>query len=102
MAARLSGGRFHPNGGRPFEPERCRGGFERSRGRASAHRTLRRRSAGQAAMSFIGPEGRKQLKLAARFASVGFELATAVVVGYFGGRFVDQKLGTDPWIQIIG
>lgn len=53
-------------------------------------------------MSFIGPEGRKQLKLAARFASVGFELATAVVIGYFGGRWVDEKLGTDPWIQIIG
>ena len=53
-------------------------------------------------MSFIGPEGRKQLKLAARFASVGFELATAVVVGYFGGRYADEKLGTEPWIQVIG
>lgn len=53
-------------------------------------------------MSFIGPEGKRQLKLAARFASVGFELATAVVVGYFGGRYLDGKLGTDPWLQVAG
>jgi F0F1-type ATP synthase assembly protein I len=53
-------------------------------------------------MSFIGPEGRRQLKLAARFASVGFELATAVVVGHFGGRFLDGKFGTGPWIQVMG
>jgi F0F1-type ATP synthase assembly protein I len=53
-------------------------------------------------MSFIGPEGRRQLKLAARFASVGFELAAAVMVGYFGGRYLDEKFGTGSWLQIIG
>lgn len=48
-------------------------------------------------MSLIGPEGRKQLELAARFAAAGLELAIAIVVGYFGGRALDRWLGTDPY-----
>jgi ATP synthase protein I len=61
-----------------------------------------RRSAGKAAMGFIGPEGRKQLQLAARFASAGLELALAIVVGYFGGRFLDGRLGTAPYLAYAG
>ena len=53
-------------------------------------------------MSFIGPEGKKQLKLAARFASAGLELAITIVVGYLGGRYLDRKLDTAPTIQIAG
>jgi ATP synthase protein I len=55
-----------------------------------------------AAMSLIGPEGRKQLQLAARFATAGLELAVAVVVGYFGGRALDGWLETAPWGQYAG
>ncbi len=53
-------------------------------------------------MSLIGPEGRKQLKLAARFASVGFELVIAIVVGYFGGRWLDETYQTSPVLQYLG
>jgi ATP synthase protein I len=53
-------------------------------------------------VSFIGPEGRKQLQLAARFASAGLELALAIVVGYFGGRFLDGWLGTAPYLSYTG
>jgi ATP synthase protein I len=53
-------------------------------------------------MSLIGPEGRKQLKLAARFASAGLELAISIVVGYFGGRFLDRHLGTGPFLEYAG
>ncbi len=53
-------------------------------------------------MSFIGPEGRKQLKLAGRFASAGLELAVSIVVGYLGGQYLDEKLDTAPWIQFTG
>ena len=53
-------------------------------------------------MSLIGPEGRKQLKLAARFASAGFELAMAIVVGYLGGRWLDEALETEPILQYLG
>jgi len=53
-------------------------------------------------MSLIGPEGRKQLKLAARFASVGFELAMAIVVGFFGGRWLDGVFETKPVLGYLG
>jgi ATP synthase protein I len=53
-------------------------------------------------MSLIGPEGRKQLKLAARFASAGLELVISIVVGYFGGGLLDRWLGTSPYIAYVG
>lgn len=53
-------------------------------------------------MGFIGPEGRKQLQLAARFASAGFELSASIVVGYFAGRFADGRLETAPYLSYFG
>jgi len=53
-------------------------------------------------MSLIGPEGRKQLQLAARFATAGLELSIAIVVGYFGGRAIDGWLETTPYGAYFG
>ena len=53
-------------------------------------------------MSFIGPEGRKQLQVAARFATAGLELVIAIVIGYFGGRALDRWLGLTPYGAYIG
>lgn len=52
-------------------------------------------------MSLIGPEGRRQLQLAARFLTAGLELAVTVVVGYFGGRWLDGRFGT-TYLAYIG
>lgn len=53
-------------------------------------------------MGFIGPEGRRQLKLAARFAGAGFELAAAIVLGYLGGQYLDGRLDTSPYLAYLG
>ncbi len=53
-------------------------------------------------MSLIGPEGRKQLKLAAMFASAGLEVAVSIVAGYFGGRALDRWLETAPYLEYAG
>jgi F0F1-type ATP synthase assembly protein I len=53
-------------------------------------------------MSLIGPESKRQLLLAARFAAAGLELAIAIVVGYFGGRYVDDWLGSAPYLSYLG
>jgi F0F1-type ATP synthase assembly protein I len=53
-------------------------------------------------MSLIGPEGRKQLELAARFMAVGFELAVAITVGYLGGRYLDHKFGAGQILRFTG
>jgi ATP synthase protein I len=53
-------------------------------------------------MSLIGPEGRKQLQLAASFLAVGLELAVAISIGALGGRYLDGKLGTAPYLLLLG
>lgn len=37
---------------------------------------------------------------ALRYSTAGLELALSVVVGYFFGRWLDGKLGTDPYLMI--
>lgn len=53
-------------------------------------------------MPFLGPEQRKQLRQAHRVASVGMEMAIAVVIGTLGGSWLDQRLQTRPWLALIG
>jgi len=33
---------------------------------------------------------------------IGTELAITVLLGFYGGRLLDSKLGTDPWLMITG
>lgn len=53
-------------------------------------------------MSLLGPDGRKQLKLASRVSAVGLELVLGTCLGYFGGRWLDGALGTAPWLTYVG
>lgn len=53
-------------------------------------------------MSLLGPEGREQLQVLGRVGAVGFELVVASMLGFFGGRWADGELGTEPWLQWIG
>ncbi len=41
-------------------------------------------------------------RIAADTGAVGFEVAVAIVIGYLGGRYLDRKLGTEPWISYAG
>ncbi|MFI5308261.1 MAG: AtpZ/AtpI family protein [Polyangiales bacterium] len=50
----------------------------------------------------LGPDSGKQLKAFARFGSLGIELALSVVVGMLGGRWLDGKLSTAPWLMLLG
>ena len=34
--------------------------------------------------------------------SVGTVLVTCILLGYLGGRWLDGKLGTDPWLGMVG
>ena len=34
--------------------------------------------------------------------AVGLEIAAAICIGALGGRFLDRKLGTDPWLTYLG
>jgi ATP synthase protein I len=49
----------------------------------------------------LGPEGRKQMRSLGEVASIGIEMAVSISVGYFGGGWLDSKLGTG-WLQWVG
>ena len=37
-----------------------------------------------------------------RYLGVGLEMGIAVFVGIWGGRYLDEKFGTEPWFLWIG
>lgn len=34
--------------------------------------------------------------------TIGAELAIAVVLGYYGGQYLDRQFGTGPWLMLAG
>lgn len=51
---------------------------------------------------FIPRDQREQLKQVLSLSTIGLELGLSIAVGYFGGRWLDGKLGTEPWLQWFG
>lgn len=46
--------------------------------------------------------GHGTLGAAGRLSSVGLELGIAVVVCTLGGWWLDQRLGLEPWLTLLG
>lgn len=42
------------------------------------------------------------LRALALASSISVEIATATVAGYMGGRWLDSKFDTDPWLMLAG
>jgi len=42
------------------------------------------------------------LRAVAVLSGAGFTMAAAVAIGALAGRWLDQRLGTEPWLLIIG
>lgn len=42
------------------------------------------------------------LRALALASSISVEIASATTVGYFGGRWLDSKFNTDPWLMLAG
>jgi ATP synthase protein I len=57
---------------------------------------------GRARNVALVPRDGKQLNAGLRLASVGIELAISTVIGLLGGRWLDDKLGTEPYLMIVG
>jgi ATP synthase protein I len=36
------------------------------------------------------------------YSTVGFEFTLSILVGLFGGRWLDKKLGTGSWLTVVG
>jgi ATP synthase protein I len=50
----------------------------------------------------MDPDGKKMWAAAASSSAVGLEIAAAIGIGYFGGQYLDRKLGVAPWLMWIG
>jgi ATP synthase protein I len=50
----------------------------------------------------LNREQREQLKQLGSLSTIGLELGLSITLGYLGGRWLDGKLGTEPWLQWIG
>ncbi|MBM4396708.1 MAG: AtpZ/AtpI family protein [Deltaproteobacteria bacterium] len=48
------------------------------------------------------PEDRRAWKSAMAVASIGLEMGVAIVVGWLGGAWLDDRLGTEPWLMLSG
>ena len=47
-------------------------------------------------------ETKKMWAIAGSTGAVGLEISLAIGIGYFGGRYLDGKLGSAPWLAWIG
>lgn len=52
--------------------------------------------------SLLNREQREQLRRVGSLSTVGLELGLSIAIGYLGGRWLDEKLGTGPWLEWIG
>ncbi len=50
----------------------------------------------------MDPDAKKMWATAASTGAVGIEIAVAIGIGYFGGRYLDQRLGLSPWLTWVG
>ena len=50
----------------------------------------------------LNREQREQLKQVGSLSTIGLEISLSIALGYFGGRWLDKKLGTEPWLEWIG
>lgn len=49
----------------------------------------------------LGTQARRQLAALGGVSLIGIEMAVSILVGYYGGRWLDSKLGT-TWVQWAG
>jgi F0F1-type ATP synthase assembly protein I len=47
------------------------------------------------------PEGDPGWVRASRYMGFGFEFAAIIVAGVIGGSYLDERLGTAPWLTLL-
>jgi len=50
----------------------------------------------------MDPEAKKMWAIVGSTGAVGLEIAAAIGIGYFGGQYLDRKLGVAPWLTWVG
>ena len=45
---------------------------------------------------------RDEYKAVGSWGTLGLEIVLSVMIGFFGGRWLDAKLGATPWLSLVG
>lgn len=48
------------------------------------------------------PPGLNNWRGVGSYGTLGLEIALSIAFGFFGGRFLDGRFGTEPWLSILG
>ena len=43
-----------------------------------------------------------QYKAVGSWGTLGLEIVLSILIGYFGGHYLDGRAGTTPWLSIVG
>jgi len=49
-----------------------------------------------------GKSSFKVMKAFAIGSTLGVQFAASVLLGFWGGRFLDHRLGSEPWLMVVG
>ena len=47
-------------------------------------------------------ETRRAIRELAYFSTIGLSIALSIFIGLFAGVYLDRRLGTHPWLTLIG
>lgn len=50
----------------------------------------------------MGLPNKKFFQAMALASSIGINFAVSTLLGYYGGSWLDGKLGTAPWLMVVG
>lgn len=50
----------------------------------------------------LNRDQREQLRQLGSLSTIGLEMALSIALGFVGGRWLDGKFGTGPWLQWVG
>ena len=50
----------------------------------------------------MDPDAKKMLQAASKYSYLGIFMGVAICIGYFGGRWLDGRFQTKPWLSLIG
>lgn len=48
------------------------------------------------------PAGLDNWRGVGSYGTLGLEIVLSICLGFFGGRWLDGKLGTEPWLSVLG
>lgn len=52
-------------------------------------------------MALLDDDGRKMMRAAAQTSAIGIEIVICILMGFFGGRWLDGRFDTGPYLTIF-